>query len=174
MKVILVFVSTLDGKVTKWGEPVVKAWTSQNDKEYFREIWDSSKLIIMGANTYRVDYFKPSQQHFYVVMTHNPSRYEKLQVEGQLEFTNQSPSQLVRRFEKENYGRIMVVGGAQVATSFFKENMIDEVWLTIEPKIFGSGGNFVTNEKFDINLRLLSYEKVNEQGTLITKYEVIK
>jgi dihydrofolate reductase len=174
MKVILVFVSTLDGKVTKWGDPVVKAWTSQNDKEYFRELWDASKLIIMGSNTFRVDYFKPSQQHFYVVMTRNPASYKELQVEGQLEFTSQSPSQLVKRFEKENYSQIMLVGGAQVATSFFNENMIDEVWLTIEPKIFGSGGNFVTDEKFDINLRLLSCEKVNEQGTIITKYEVLK
>ena len=42
------------------------------------------------------------------------------------------------------------------------------------PKIFGVGGNFVIEERLDINLRLISCEKVNEQGTLITKYEVLK
>ena len=59
-------------------------------------------------------------------------------------------------------------------TSFLKEQLIDEVWLTIEPKIFGTGGNFVIEEELDIDLKLLSCEKVNEQGTLITKYAVIK
>jgi dihydrofolate reductase len=66
------------------------------------------------------------------------------------------------------------VGGAHIATSFLKEKLIDEVWLTIEPKIFGAGSNFVINESLDIDLKLLSFEKINEQGTLITKYSVIK
>jgi dihydrofolate reductase len=61
-----------------------------------------------------------------------------------------------------------------VATSFFKDHLIDELWLTIEPRIFGTGGNFVTEEKLDIDLHLISCEKVNEQGTLITKYAVLR
>jgi hypothetical protein len=32
----------------------------------------------------------------------------------------------------------------------------------------------VTDEKLDIDLRLISSEKINERGTLITKYSVIK
>ena len=69
---------------------------------------------------------------------------------------------------------MLLVGGANVATSFLKEQLVDELWLTIEPKIFGTGGNFVIEEELDINLRLLSCEKVNDQGTLITKYAVVK
>ena len=69
---------------------------------------------------------------------------------------------------------MLVVGGPHVATSFLKEQLIDELWLTFEPKIFGIGGNFATDVKLDINLRLIHCEKVNEQGTLITKYAVLK
>jgi dihydrofolate reductase len=69
---------------------------------------------------------------------------------------------------------LVVVGGPHIGTSFLKEQLIDELWLTFEPKIFGIGGNFVTDEKLDINLRLIHYAKVNEQGTLITKYVVLK
>ena len=69
---------------------------------------------------------------------------------------------------------MMVVGGPHIATSFLKDNLIDELSLSLEPKIFASGGNFVVEDKLDINLRLVSYEKVNEQGTLIMKYEVLK
>ena len=66
------------------------------------------------------------------------------------------------------------MGGAHISTSFLKAKLIDELWLTIEPKIFGTGGSLVINENLDIELRLLSVEKVNERGTLITKYKVIK
>jgi len=69
---------------------------------------------------------------------------------------------------------VLVVGGSHIATSFLREQLIDELWLTIEPKIFGTGANFVTEEKLDIDLKLLSSEQINEQGTLITKYRVIK
>jgi dihydrofolate reductase len=69
---------------------------------------------------------------------------------------------------------MLVVGGAHIATSFLKEQLIDELWLTIEPKIFGVGGNFVIEEKLDIKLQLISCERVNLQGTLITIYSVIK
>ncbi|CAN5388483.1 hypothetical protein BH11BAC5_BH11BAC5_23810 [soil metagenome] len=44
MKVILVFVSTLDGKITKWGNPHVKDWSSQKDQEYYKELWNHAWL----------------------------------------------------------------------------------------------------------------------------------
>ena len=36
MKVILVFVSSLDGKVTEWHDPHVRNWTSKQDQEYYK------------------------------------------------------------------------------------------------------------------------------------------
>jgi dihydrofolate reductase len=69
---------------------------------------------------------------------------------------------------------MFVVGGAHIGTSFLKEQLIDELWLTIEPRIFGVGSNFAIEEKLDINLHLISCERINEQGTLITKYAVLK
>ncbi|HZY26453.1 MAG TPA: dihydrofolate reductase family protein, partial [Bacteroidales bacterium] len=81
---------------------------------------------------------------------------------------------LINRLEKEGQEKLLVVGGPQIATLFLKEQLIDELWLTLEPKIFGTGGNFVMEEKFDISLILLNSEKVNEKGTLINKYRVIK
>jgi dihydrofolate reductase len=69
---------------------------------------------------------------------------------------------------------MLVVGGPHIATSFLREQLIDELWLTIEPKIFGMGANFAIDAKLDIDTRLIQYEKVNDQGTLITKYAVLK
>jgi dihydrofolate reductase len=174
MKTILVFVSTLDGKVTKWGDPYVRAWSSEDDQKYFDRICAESGLIVMGSNTYNADPMKPSPAYQLVIMTRSPSEYTANEIAGQIYFTNEPPAGLVARFEEEGYDQMLIVGGAQIATSFLKKQLIDELWLTIEPEIFGLGGNFVLAEKLDINLTLISCEQVNKQGTLITKYAVIK
>jgi dihydrofolate reductase len=132
MKIILVFVSTLDGKITKWGDPVVKTWSSQEDKEYFNKIWDRAGLIVMGSNTYNASQIKPASNHLLIVMTGNPLNYKENQVTGQLEFSNESPAELTSHFEKAGYKKMIVVGGAQIATSFFKNQLVDELWLTVQ------------------------------------------
>src|SRR5512133_2561823 len=174
MKTILVFVQTLDGKITKWGNPVVRAWSSQEDQNYFREVMKSSRLTIMGSNTYSVDQTKPRPGHLLIVMTSHPADFKIKEIPGQIEFSNESPSELTERFKREGCEQMLMVGGAQAATSFLKEKKIDEIWITIEPSIFGSGGSFVNNEDLSIELRLQSAEKLNEKGTMLMKYSVIK
>lgn len=172
MKIILVFVSTLDGKITKWGDPKVSSWTSEKDKEFFSKTWSEAKLIVMGSSTYRAERLGLSRNNLLVVMTKDPSKYENQAISGHLEFSDESPAQITARLSAAGYDVMLLVGGPNVATSFLKEKLVDEIWLTIEPKIFGSGGNFVIEEKLDLELILLSCEKVNEEGTLITKYAV--
>ncbi len=174
MKIVLVFVATLDGKVTKWGDPFVRKWSSKSDKDYFSKIWNDSRLIVMGSNTFNADPIKSSAKHLIVIMTHRPNDYKGYEVPGQIEFKDESPVQLASRFEKDGHDQMLVVGGPRIATQFLKEQLVDELWLTIEPKIFGSGSNLVTEEKLDIDLCMISHEKVNDCGTLITKYSVIK
>ncbi|HTM91040.1 MAG TPA: dihydrofolate reductase [Flavisolibacter sp.] len=174
MKTILIFVSTLDGKVTKWGEPHVSSWSSHQDQDYYKNVLNESGLIVMGSNTFNADTFKPSPNRQLIILTRHQDQYKSLEVAGQLEFTNESPLEISARFKNKGHKQMLVVGGPHVATSFLKEQLIDELWLTIEPKIFGTGGNFATDVNLDIKLRLLHFEKVNEQGTLITKYAVLK
>ena len=174
MKTILIFVSSLDGKVTKWGEPNVRSWSSHQDQDYYKKVWSESRLIVMGSSTFNADTFNPSQGHLIIIMTRHPDSYKSFEIPGQMEFTNETPAELYSRFTTKGYPQMLVVGGPHIATSFLKEELIDELWLTIEPKIFGMGGNFATDAELDINLRLIQSEKVNDQGTLITKYTVLK
>ena len=174
MRIILVFVSTLDGKITKWGDPKVSFWTSEEDKKYFRKTWNEAPVIVMGSNTFRAEKLGSKRDHLIVVMTRHPSAYKDKEERGRLEFSDESPAQLADRFEKAGMGTLLVVGGAHVATSFLKAELIDEIWLTIEPRIFGKGGSFVIEQEFDLELQLISCEQVNPKGTLITRYKVLK
>jgi dihydrofolate reductase len=174
MKTILIFVSTLDGKVTKWGDPHIKLWSSHQDQDYYKKIWNDSLLIVMGSNTFDAEPLIPSPNHQFIVMTGHPDEYKNLEIPGQLEFTSDSPVEINSRFKRIGHKQMLVIGGPHVATSFLKEELIDELWLTFEPRIFGTGGNFVIDTKLDIDLSLINCEKVNEWGTLITKYIVLK
>ncbi len=174
MKITLVFVTTLDGKVTKWGDVHVQKWSSKEDQAYFKKAWDDNSLVIMGSGTYDAEPFKAPPKNHLIIMTVNPDKYKDKVIPGNIEFTNETPKKIVERLISEGEEKILLVGGPHLATSFFKENLVDELWLTLEPKIFGSGGNFVVDSKLDVNLRLLSSEKVNEQGTQIMKYQVVK
>jgi len=127
----------------------------------------------MGSGTYNPAPLKANPKHLFIVLTRQPLKYYGSNVPGLLEFTNETPKQIINRFEKDE-NEVLVVGGSQIATSFMKAQLIDEFWLTLEPKIFGAGTNLVTNEELDIDLRLISFEQINEQGTLLTKYRVIR
>jgi dihydrofolate reductase len=172
MKTILIFVSTLDSKITKWGDPMIRSWSSKSDQVHFDAIWKDTRVIIMGSGTYKPDPVKPVLKHLFIVLTRHPENYRGSEVPGQLEFTNDPPILLIERFKKSDEDKVLIVGGPQIATLFLKAQLIDELWLTIEPKIFGTGSSFVNDEKLDIELKLLSCEQANEQGTLITKYKV--
>jgi dihydrofolate reductase len=174
MKIILVFVTTLDGKITKWGNQNVKVWSSPEDQQYFANLMKKNRLIVMGSNTYNAEPIHTLPNRQIVVLTRYPEKYKNHEVPDRLSFVNKLPSELATNFRKSGYEQMLVVGGPHIATSFLKEQLIDEVWITVEPLIFGTGGNFVTEEKLDIKLKLLNVEKVNDQGTFITKYTVLK
>jgi len=164
MKVILAMVVSADGKSTK-GDLPPKEWASREDQIYLSKLIRKQKLIVMGSNTYlsAKKIIKLSPKTLRVVLTKSPKKYKKDLVAGQLEFSSDSPTTLVKSLEHLGYKQMLLLGGIEVNTSFFKANLINELWLTIEPKIFGKGKGVVAEKTFDINLKLKSLEKLNKQ-----------
>ncbi|MBI4097801.1 MAG: dihydrofolate reductase family protein [Candidatus Levybacteria bacterium] len=173
MKIILVVVTSLDGKTTKWNLPDVAGLSSKEDQKYFFSTLNKNKLIIMGRKTFEVanpDIYKPPKK-LRVVITKNPGKYKN--VKDRLEFTNDSPKKILSNLTKRGFKQALLVGGAQINDLFLKANLVDEVWQTIEPKIFGMGNGLAANSKFDIGLKLLNSKKLNKNGTLLLKYKVL-
>ncbi len=174
MKVILVFVSTLNGKVTKGDDPEVRHWSSRSDQEHYSRVWENSRLIVMGSKTWNDNVIKPSPKRLIVVMSRYPGSYRNMEIPGQVEFTDAGPSEVISKFRNTGIELVTVVGGPTLATSFLKESLIDELWLTIEPRLFGRGIGLLADSDIDVRLKLLEAEKANEDGTLITKYSIVR
>ena len=69
---------------------------------------------------------------------------------------------------------MLLVGGSEVNALFFKNNLIDKLHLTIEPRMFGLGKNIIAEQDYAVQLQLVSVEKLNDAGTLHAIYTVIK
>lgn len=172
MRVILVMVATIDGKITKWEEEGVN-WASLEDASYFRQLVEKNNLFVMGRKTFEVARPKPQAGKLRIVISTKPSDFAQMAIADQLEFTNDSPRELVSRLKKQGFATMIVLGGSSINTTFLKESLIDELWLTVEPRIFGSGKALTLLVNFDISLKLISMEKLNDQGTLLLKYLII-
>ncbi len=176
MKLVLVMVTSLDGRSTQKGHGSdIHYWTSPEDQKHFQTVIENAKLLIMGSTTYEAA--RPSMHHvegkLRVIITRDPSKYDGEKIPGQLEFSNEDPSELIKRLESEGFAEGFLVGGAHTNTEFFKQNLVTEVWQTLEPKILGIGNWLVGEEEVNIVLKLISSEKMNEQGTLLLKYLVL-
>ena len=129
----------------------------------------------MGRRTFEIakpDIYKGSKK-LRVVITKKPNEYRELEVPGRLKFTNKHPKQIVSELEKQGFKQALLVGGSGINALFFKDKLIDEVWITIEPKIFGRGNNLIANLNLDVQLKLESLKKLNGKGTLLLKYKVL-
>jgi len=176
MRVTLVAAISLDSKITKGADPHVENWASEADQKHFFSLIDQATVIIMGANGYRV--VKKRMKHragrLRVVMTHNPQQFQDEAIEGQLEFSSQSPTELVDRFSQGGHKELLLVGGSKTYTQFLKGGLVDRLILTIEPYIFGSGIPLVADEQVNAQFELASVKKLNDQGTLLLSYKVKK
>lgn len=174
MKLILVMVTSLDGHSTNGIAEGTHSWNSLEDQKYFQQVIENGSLLIMGSATFdgAIKTMKHERGKLRVIITRTPEKYEDQKIPGQLEFTNETPTDLIARLESQGFSEGFLLGGAHTNTAFFKEKLVTEMWQTLEPKILGIGNGIVGEETMDISLRLLDSQKLNNEGTLLLKYSV--
>jgi dihydrofolate reductase len=83
-----------------------------------------------------------------------------------------TPQDLLLELEQRGFSKVILTGGAAVNTLFAKQNLIDEMFTTISPRIFGHGLT-VFSEPLDIELNLLDTQAL-DQNSILLHYRVIK
>jgi dihydrofolate reductase len=175
MKVTMVMISSADGKTTQGNNPNVYLWTSPEDQKFFFSLIKKNNLIVMGRETYEASkkVIKLEEKKLRIVLTRNQKKYLKESINGQLEFSNNSPENLIKRMSGLGYKKMLLVGGGTINGLFLKQNLVDEFYLTVEPKIFGTGKDIVAGQLLNTKLQLVSIKKLNKIGTILLRYTVI-
>lgn len=171
MKVILYMGITPNGYIAKVDGD--SEWTSEEDLKGFFKNSKKAGNIIMGANTYKsaskYGYF-PFPEVINIVMTHQP--FENQWAEKVI-FTDKLPQEILQMLEEKGFKEAFLAGGGKLNAAFMKESLIDEIYLDVEPLIFGKGIPVFVPENFEYELELLEVNKLN-QNTVQLHYKVKK
>ncbi len=173
MRIVLIAAQSLDGFITRHDEPGT-AFTSPEDKAHFRAVLAGFDVCIFGAGTYRVSRVFIRAQFpnhpLRVVLTRSPERYAAEAVPGEMEFTSAAPAAIAEDLRRRGRRACALLGGSQVHSLFFAAGLVDEIWLTVEPALFG-GGTPLLARRTDARLELQSVERLGAHPLLL-KYRV--
>lgn len=175
MNVTLLMVSSANGKITRGSEHDVTQWTSVEDQQLFVNERRKHDVIVMGSHTYennisRIDLNIQVPRY---ILTANPEAFIRNRIPDLLEFSAETPENLLKQLHTKGYTKILLVGGAEITSSFLKAGLVDELHLTIEPTLFGSGKNILADLSLCVSMKLLKISKLNTNGTLQLQYKIL-
>ena len=168
----LIAAVSLDGRITR-GNKEGSDWTSREDHQWFQKKLDDFDVLVMGRKTFEV-IKRPLKPRNRIVFTqtqlfccsqeHQHNRCTTAFFGG--------AGKLRKLLASQNWTRIAIVGGTSIYDWFLKRGLVDELYLTFEPVIFGKGKLFSARfSKSPRVFRLASMKKLNREGTLLLHYK---
>ena len=168
MKVILMCTITANGMIAKETGDATD-WTTKGNKRLFAVETKKAGVVIMGHTTHKL-IGRPLPDRLNVVMTSKAA--DKASTPGVVEFADAEPKEVLADLEKRGFDTAFVIGGGQINSLFLKAGSIDEVWLIVEPVIFGKGLGLFTDAVGEVKLHLMAVERLTAD-LLFVKYAVI-
>lgn len=162
MTVFIIAALTADGFIGRDSSHLAD-WTSKEDKRFFVEMTKKAGVVVMGSNTYET-IGKPLPGRLNIV-------YSREKTYEGVETTQKPPLELLEGLQKQGYRKVAICGGATIYNMFMEAGVVNKLYLTIEPVLFGSGIRLFQKE-FEKKLELVSVGKLGEQGVLL-EYNVI-
>ena len=165
MHVIILMAVTADGLIARNSNHVVD-WTGKADKQYFVHTTKKSGAMIMGSKTFdMIGCILPERKN--IVMTRDKTRKSH---DNNLVFTDKAPGLIIKDLNSQGFKSAVIIGGSTINTLFLKENLVDEIHMTIVPKLFGRGLSLF-NESIHTQLELIHVGEL-DKGRVLLKYKI--
>ena len=168
MKVILYMAISANGMIAKSDDDT--SWISKEEWNNYSLAVRTSGCLIVGSRTYQILTKQPEFSEFKDI---------KLVAVAQESFSTLSPNHLVARSPKEalellkDFKEVVVAGGGILNASFMAENLVDEIYLDVEPVVFGKGIKLFEEKDFETKLELIEIKKLSENEIQL-HYRVLK
>ena len=164
MNVFLIAAITADGFIGR-DDGHTADWTGREDKKVFVELTKRAGTMIMGARTFASIGRALPGRHT-IVYTHHQERISVLEVET----TDEAPAMLIERLAKSGADEVAICGGAVIYDMFMQANVVDELFLTVVPIVFGTGVPLFKSP-LDARLELLEQTQLAD-GAILLHYAV--
>lgn len=162
---------SVNGLITKGKDD--SDWVAKTDWNEFDALMRDCGIMVMGRRTYEIfgDDF-PCEGAINVVMTSNKDLLSQKTPDNVI-FTDKTPQEVIKMAKDKGLKKLMLIGGMTLNTSFLKDNLVDEIWLSVHPLLIGDG--LTVMKKFDCFKKLtrLGVKELDE-GLVQIRYEVKK
>ncbi len=157
--------ASVDGRISL-SSKTLPHWTSQEDWKFFQKSLSRIEAVVVGRNTYLSAADRLRQRNAFVLS----SRQKTSQRRGTVIFVNPTNVNLAKLVQQ--YKSVAVLGGGAVYRFMLENGLLDEIFITIEPLIFGRGKEMFVGGTQTTQLRLLSVKRLNRAGTLLLHYKI--
>jgi riboflavin biosynthesis pyrimidine reductase len=181
MQVVLFAVVSLDGCLTRHDEPTMESLSSAADVAHFKRAVSTCDATISGRLTYEADRSRllesirrtPGTKKR-IVMTSRPEHFADDAMNGVLEFTNADAATVVNDLRADGRQRVALLGGSGLYNEFLAEGLVDELVITIEARVFGTGIRLAgTTTPIDPALELRRVEQIGPNTVVLTMTRVL-
>ncbi len=157
--------ASIDGRIslTKKTRP---DWTSKEDWAFFQDALAHADAVVVGRNTFGAAKSRLEKRNTYVFT----NRVKGARRRGTVTFVN--PSTVDVKDLLKDFKTIAIIGGAGVYRAMLEQGLMNELYVTIEPLVFGRGKEMFSGGTKTTRLRLVSVRKLNKTGTLLFHYSV--
>lgn len=142
MFVVLIVVTSLDGRITPPGE-AGPGFASPEDQAWFPAALREFDCAVMGRATWDTIRdevaCESGRQRLRVVMTRDPAVHSRDAKPGVVEFTSATPAAIVADLRARGLRKCALLGGGQIYGAFLAAGVVDALWVTLESVVLGGG-----------------------------------
>ena len=85
---------------------------------------------------------------------------------GTVEYSSLEPAALLDQLASQGITTVALAGGSSIYSQFLQSGLVTDLYLTIEPHLFGSGVPLATGFE-RIDMRLVDVTRLGEQAVLL-------
>ena len=164
--------TTMDGFIAH-EDHTIDGFVAEGDHvtDYLESLKTDYDIVLMGRRTYEFGFQYGVTNPYPWLKQYVLSRSMSSSPDANVELVSDNIVDFVRDLKTGTGKDIYLCGGSDLATSLFKENLVDEIILKLNPVVFGTGLPLFSETLKQGALELID-SKVYASGVVLLHYQV--
>jgi len=160
---------TLDGYIARKPGQNSTQWTSKEDYSHLKKMEAHADILLLARTTF--EFAKKGLSKYNCIVLTSKAKKGIEQKSDSVIYLNPSKKSLAEYIAEKGYKKICVLGGRGAYDYCLQHNTLDELYITIEPVLFGKGIGMFSREIKLKKFSLVSSKKLNKKGSLLLHYK---
>lgn len=175
MEIILIAALSADGFIARHEKELSTKWTSKEDARWFSQKTKEIGVCILGRTTYEtISRPLPARVMYVLSKTGKPiaeAPATEITEAGSVFVTNSPPEEIIKELSSRGIERVAICGGSTIYHQFLHQKLVNHLYLTIEPDLFGAGIT-LANAPLDTKMHLVQLHPLS-QDTIVLEYATV-